>query len=145
MSPVLVFTDAAGSYTAKLRNGAGTFCPPFDWSYMPWSTLIRENRPNSLGIKYANKLCCLEGVGALIGLTTIPDRARNREVIILCDNAAFVATYKKKHSSCEYAYSVANAINDAGTALGAVTKLVKMHRCSGPAEEAADALSKGDW
>ena len=40
---------------------------------------------------------------------------------------------------------MAKAIHDVSTALGAVTKLVKMHRCSGPAEEAADALSKGDW
>ena len=145
MSPVMVFTDAAGGNAAKLRNGAGSFCPPSDWAYMPWSGLIRENRPNSLGTKFANKLCCLEGIAALVGLTTIPNRARNREVIILCDNAAFVATYKKKHSSCEYAYSVAKAIHDVSMALGTVTKVVKTRRCSGPAEEAADALSKGEW
>ena len=145
MSPVLVYSDAAGGNAAKLRNGAGSFCPPASWCYMPWPALIRENRENSLGTKFANKMCCLEGVAALLGLVTIPNLARNKEVIILCDNSAFVSTYKKKHSSCEYAYSVAKAIHDISTALGAVTKIVKTRRCSGPAEEAADALSKGEW
>ena len=144
MSPVLVYSDAAGGNAAKLRNGAGSFCPPASWCYMPWPALIRENRENSLGTKFANKMCCLEGVAALLGLVTIPDLARNKEVIILCDNSAFVSTYKKKHSSCEYAYSVGKAIHDIITALEAVTKIVKTCRCSGPAEEAADALSKGE-
>ena len=145
MDPVMVFTDAAGGNAAKLRNGAGSFCPPNDWCYMPWTPLIRENRPNTLGTKFANKMCCLEGLAALIGLVTIPDLARNREVNIFCDNAAFVACYKKKHSSCEYAYTVAKAIHDVSVGLGAVTKVVKTRRCSGPYEEAADALSKGEW
>ena len=145
MDPVLVFTDAAGGNAAKIRNGAGGFIPPRDWFYMPWTPLIRENRPNTLGTKFANKMCCLEGLAALIGLVTVPDLARNREVNILCDNAAFVACYKKKHSGCEYAYTVAKAIYDVSIGLGAVTKVVKTRRCSGPFEEAADALSKGDW
>ena len=67
------------------------------------------------------------------------------EVVIHFDNAAFVASYRKRHSSCVYAYSVAKAIHDVSKGLGAVTKVVKTRRCSGPAEEAADALSKGDW
>ena len=91
MDPVLVFTDAAGGNAAKIRNGAGGFIPPRDWCYMPWTPLIRENRPNTLGTKFASKMCCLEGLAALIGLVTVPDLVRNREVNILCDNAAFVA------------------------------------------------------
>ena len=71
MSPVLVYSDAAGGNAAKLRNGAGSFCPPASWCYMPWPALIRENRENSLGTKFVNKMCCLEGVAALLGLVTI--------------------------------------------------------------------------
>ena len=100
MSQVLVFTDAAGGNASELSNGAGTFCPPFDWSYMPRPALIRENRPNSLGIKFANKLCCLEGVAALIGLTTIPDRARNRGNYLL-RQCCLYCHLQKKRSSCE--------------------------------------------
>ena len=145
MCPINLYTDAAGGNSAKLCNGVGFFCPPHSWFYMPWSPLIRENRMNSDGIKFASKMCCLEGLAALAGLTTISDLVRNKELIIHCDNAAFVATYRKRHSSCVYAYSVAKAIHDVSSGLGTVTKIIKTRRCSGPGEEAADALSKGDW
>ena len=64
---------------------------------------------------------------------------------IFCDNAGFVAVYRKKHSSCEYAYTVAKALFDVAEGLGSVVKVVKTRRCSGDGEIAADALSKGDW
>ena len=113
--------------------------------YMPWPALVRNNRENSLGVKFGNKLCCLEGFGGLLGLVTIPDLARNSEVIIHCDNAGFVAVYKKKHSHCPYSYTLAKAINNVGPGLGCRVKVEKTRRCSGLGEEVADTLSKGDW
>ena len=100
---------------------------------------------NKEGVKFANKMCCLEGLAALTGLVTSADLARNNDVLIHCDNAAFVATFRKKQCSCGYAYTVAKALHDVSNGLGAVTRVVKTRRCSGPGEEAADALSKGDW
>ena len=145
MLPIEVFTDAAGGDAGKIRNGMGGFIPPHHWFYMPWPQLIRDNRENSLGTRFANKLCTLEGLAALTALATIPDLARNREVVVYCDNAGFVAVFKKKHSRCAYAYTVAKALHDVGEGLASVVKVVKTRRCSGVGEEAADALSKGDW
>ena len=145
MDPVIVFTDAAGGDSSKIKNGIGGFCPPNDWFYMPWSDLIRTNRPNTDGTKFAHKMCSLEGLGVLVGLATIPDRARNKEVQFFCDNSSFVAAYKKKHSSCAYAYTIAKAVHDVGVGLGSAVKVLKTKRCSGQGEVVADSLSKGDW
>ena len=145
MNPVHIYTDAAGGDAGSIRNGIGGFTPPHEWFYMPWPQLIRDNRANTDGVKFAHKMCSLEGFGALMCLATIPDLVRNREVIIHCDNAAFVAVYRKKHSKCAYAYTVAKALFDVGEGLACRIKVRKTKRCSGPGEEAADALSKGDW
>ena len=40
---------------------------------------------------------------------------------------------------------MAKAIHDVGVGLGCKVSVLKTRRCSGPGEEAADALSKGDW
>jgi hypothetical protein len=141
----IFFTDAVGGSKSKIKNGAGGFCPPNAWFYNAWPRLIRENRSNSLGVKFASKLCVLEGFASLLGLVTIPDVARNSEVHLMCDNAGFVAVYKKKHSLCPYSYAIAKAINDVSDGLGCKMQLVKTRRCSGQGEVVADALSKGDW
>ena len=145
LTRVHVFPDAAGGVEGRLNNGAGGFCPPSDWFYLPWSRVVRENRANSLGVTFAHKLCCLEGFGCLLGLVTIPDLARNGEVVIHCDNAGFVGVFRKMHCHCPYSYSVAKALFDVGVGLGCKVSVVKTGRCSGPEAEAADALSKGDW
>ena len=107
--------------------------------------LIRENRCNSEGIRFAHKLSCLEGFAALVGLVSVPEKTRNGEANIYCDNAGFVAIYKKQHSKCPYSYTLAKAIFDVGKGLGCKVNLVKTKRCSGQGEQAADSLSKGDW
>ena len=100
------------------------YAPPYEWFYLPWPMLIRDNRMNSLGVRFANKLCCLEGFGSLIGLVTCPDVVRNREVVLYVDNAGFVAVYKKKHSSCPYSYTMAKAIHDIGVGLGVILQCI---------------------
>ena len=145
LTPISVFTDAAGGDAGKIKNGIGGFAPPGDWCYMPWPKLIRENRGNTDGVKFAHKLCTLEGFAALCGLVSIPERARNKEVVIHCDNAAFVAVYRKHHSKCQYAYTVAKALYDVGVGLACRVRVEKTRRCSSEGEIAADALSKGNW
>ena len=145
MNPVQVYSDAAGGSLTDIKNGAGGFSPPETWVYVPWPSIIRENRANSDGVKFAHKLCSLEGFAALLGLVAVPDKTRNREVNIYCDNAGFVAVYKKKHSKCPYSYTLAKAIHDVGKGFGCKVNVLKTRRCSGTGEEAADALSKGDW
>ena len=112
---------------------------------MPWPALVRENRENIFGVRFGHKLSCLEGFGGLLSLVTIPDIARNNEVDIRIDNSGFVGIYKKKHSSCPYAYTVAKAINDIAHGLACKVSVSKTPRVSGDEEIVADALSKGDW
>ena len=69
------------------------------------------------GVKFAHKLSCLEGVACLIGLITIPSIARNSDIEIFTDNAGFVGIFKKKHSVCPYAYTIAKAIADVAEGL----------------------------
>ena len=117
MRPVHIFSDAAGGDASNIKNGIGAFTPQHHWIYMPWPPIIRDNRMNSEGTRFANKLCTLEGFAALAAVTAIPEVARNRELIVHCDNSGFVAVYKKKHSKCEYAYTVAKALHDVGEGL----------------------------
>ena len=77
MNPIHVYTDAAGGDPTKIKNGIGSFTPPEDWCYVPWPEIIRVNRSNSDGVKFAHKLCSLEGFAAVCGLASIPDLARN--------------------------------------------------------------------
>ena len=74
-----------------------------------------------------------------------PTRVRNKEATIFCDNAGFVAVYKKRHSQCPYSYTMAKALHDLGKGLGCKVNVVKTRRCSTSGEVAADALSKGLW
>ena len=135
----------AGGEELLLKNGAGGFCPPESWYYIPWPQLIRDNQKNFEGVRFKNKLSCLEGFAALVGLTMVPDRVRNKEATIFCDNAGFVAIYRKRRSKCEYSYTFAKAIGDLTGYLSCKVNVVKIGRCSDQGAEASDALSKGDW
>ena len=131
------------------------------WFYVPWPQIIRDNRENSLGVKFAHKLSFLEGFGALLGLVMAHDKARNSQIELMNDNAGFVYVYKRKHSSCPYTYTVAKAIHDVGIGLNCKVNtqisfnnylisllkvsVTKTKRCSSEGELVADALSKGDW
>ena len=97
------------------------------------------------GVRFRSKLSCLEGFAALCGLTMVPERIRNKEATIFCDNAGFVAIFRKHRSKCDYSYTLAKAIQDVATHLGCKVNVEKTRRCSNQQTEAADALSKGDW
>ena len=140
-----IYTDAAGGSESCIKNGAGGFCPPSNWFYLPWSRNIQCNRRNAYGVAFAHKLSCLEGFACLVGLASIPDVVRNSQVQILTDNAGFVAIFKKKHSKCPYSYTIAKALHDVSAGLACNLSVVKTPRVSGDEEVVADALSKGDW
>ena len=125
-----IYTDAAGGAEGKLKNGVGGYCPPNNWFYMPWPTLIRYNTPSSLGVRFASKLSTLEGFGALIGLVSMADEVRNGAVRLLCDNSGFVYSYESKHSKCPYVYTIAKAIHDVSEGLACSVKVVKTPRYS---------------
>ena len=147
MVKVKVYTDAAGGACNKIKNGVGSFCPPSEWCYMPWPELIRDNRKNTLGVRFASKLACLEGFGALLGLVMIPEKARNASVEIFVDNSGFVGVYGVKHHclACPYTYTIAKALYDVSQGLNCQLTVTKTQRVSGSGEIVADALSKGDW
>ena len=145
MVPRKIFTDAAGGSNSLIKNGAGGICPPHDWFYLPWPKLIRKNTANKYDVKFAHKLSCLEGFACLLGLATVPNLARNKDVAILTDNSGFVGIFKKKHSSCPYSYTIAKAIHDVSIGLNCVVHIKKTPRVSGDWEVVADALSKGNW
>ena len=141
----VVFSDAGGGSENKIKNGIGGVIFPKIWYYLPWPALVRQNRENSLGVKFAFKLSTLEGFGALVGLATVPDLVRNAEVVMMNDNSGFVDAFRKKHSSCPYLYTVSKAVADLSRGLNCQVRVLKTKRCSGEGERAADALSKGEW
>ena len=96
-------------------------------------------------MRCARTLCGLEGFAALLGLTALPNNIRNKEATIFCDNAGFVAVFKKRHSKCPYSYTMAKALYDVGKGLGCKVNVEKTKRCSGNGEIVADHLSKGNW
>ena len=46
-------------------------------------------------MRFVRKLYCLEGFAELLGLTAVPNKIRNKEATIFCDNAGFVVVFKK--------------------------------------------------
>ncbi len=46
---------------------------------------------------------------------------------------------------CCYRHNTAKAVNDVSVGLGCTIMVTKTRRCSGQWEDAADALSKGEW
>ena len=56
-----------------------------------------------------------------------------------------MAVFRKHHSRCPYAYTIAKALADLGEGLACKVKVEKTKRCSGDGEIAAYALSKGEW
>ena len=90
-------------------------------------------------------MTCLEGYAALVSITTVPDRVRNKEILIFFDNSGFVFAYKKKSSICPYSYTIPKAVYEVGRGLACRVRVEKTLRCSAPGEIATDALSKGDF
>ena len=114
------------------------------WFSKPWPHWVQRGGTNSLGVQLQSKLTTLEGVAALMLLTSEPGLVRMRTCCIWSDNQGLVFAYKKKGSRCPYAYTVAMALAQVASGLDILLEVRKAPRCSSDATEAADALSKGD-
>ena len=140
-----LYPDAAGGSEDHALNGAGgVVWETGHWYTMVWPSWIQEGRQNSLGVVMTNKLTTLEGVAALFLLVAEPRMVRMRSVCLWTDNQGLYYAFAKKSSRCPYAYTVARALQAVATGLDVLLEVRKTPRCSGRAEECADALSKGD-
>ena len=140
-----LYPDAAGGSLDHARNGAGgVFWETGHWFSKPWPHWVQRGGTNSLGVQLQSKLTTLEGVAALMLLTSEPGLVRMRTCCIWSDNQGLVFAYKKKGSRCPYAYTVAMALAQVASGLDILLEVRKAPRCSSDATEAADALSKGD-
>ena len=140
-----LYPDAAGGSVDHNLNGAGgVIWETGNWFSRPWPAWLQEGRANSLGIHMHRKLTTLEGLAALMLLTVEPRLVRMKSVCIYTDNQGLVYAYRKKASRCPYAYTVARALAQVASGLDILLEVRKTPRCSSKAEEAADALSKGD-
>ncbi len=91
-------------------------------------------------------MSALELVGPLLVLCCGADRLRGLAVRFWVDNAGACNIWRHGYSSsCSLSTTVVKAIAGVAAGLGCRVDLVKVGRCSSPATEMADALSKGDF
>ena len=140
-----LYPDAAGGSRDHKWNGAGGVCwETGHWYSVVWPRWIQHGDTNSLGVAMQNKLTTLEGLAALFLLVAEPRLFRMRSICVWSDNLGLCYAYTKKGSRCPYAYTVARALREVARGLDILLEVRKTPRCSGAAEESADALSKGD-
>ena len=139
------FPDASGGKCSDKAGLGSWFQTEVNqaWIQMPWPELIRDDKPSSLGVKFANKLTTLEAAAALMGMCSEPDLIRNKRLIIFSDNSGFVFAFAKGHSKCPYAHSVCKAVHYVGWALNCSVSVEKVPRRSSLGAIIADDLSKG--
>ena len=143
---LLMCPDASGGDGAE-RDGMGSCFMTSNnrnWTYMAWPALIRDNSPNSRGVRFAKKMSCLEAFAALAGLCSEPDLVRNKNVTIRSDNEGFVISYGKGHSRCPYLHTVAKALHFVAESLNMVLQVEKIKRRTGTGPIVADELSHGN-
>ena len=142
-----LFPDAAGGSDQNIALGFGgciwTERGTIPWCYLPWPELIREDRKNRWGMKFARKLSVLEAVAALGLLSSEPVLLKGRNVRIFSDNIGFVLSYRKGNSTCSYLVTVIKALNAVAMGLNIGLTVSWSPRVSGTGEEIADHLSKG--
>ena len=119
--------------------------PPFRYFYLPWPRWLNLGMPNSEGVVFAQKLTCLELLGALITLTIGVDVAAGGHLRVYVDNQGAVDIYTKGHSTvCCYTSTVAKAIFEVAQATGVRVTVEKIRRCSNRGAYTADQISKGN-
>ena len=142
---LLMCPDAAGG-DGNMEDGIGSCFMTTtnrNWTYMAWPARIRDNVPNSLGVRFARKMSCLEAFAALAGLCSEPDLVRNKTLVIRSDNDGFVISYNKGHSRCLYLHTMAKALHFVSTSLNVTLHVEKVKRCTGTGPTVADKLSNG--
>ena len=143
-----LYPDAAGGSDMKPHLGLGGCImegAEIPWVYLPWPLLVRENRSNEDGEKFASKLSVLEAVAALALMSSEPALLKGRAVRIFTDNKGFYYSYNKGYSSDPYLMTVVMALSAMARALDINLWVRWTPRRSGLGERVADDLSKADF
>ena len=144
-----VYPDAAGGVgPAGSGFGAVLWLETRHWVAHFWPECIRNNEELDIGAnlplqRLGFHTMILEAIGALAGLLIWPERIRNSNVVIYCDNSAVVSGYFKGHSIETLAQCVIKACVDVAEGLNVKLDIRKVPRCSAPGPTTADLLSKG--
>ena len=144
-----VYPDAAGGVgPAGSGFGAVLWLETRHWVAHFWPPAIRNNEELDIGAnipaqRIGYHTMILEAIAALAGLLIWPERVRNSNVVIYCDNSAVVDGYFKGHSTETLAQCVIKACVDVAEGLNIKLDIRKVPRCSAPGPTAADLLSKG--
>jgi hypothetical protein len=141
------FTDAAGGTLEAGGRGVGGFCPERNWwFYMPWSWAINSGKVAEDGKKWGRKLTALELMGPLVAMAAGWQEFRGVPVNFWVDNSGACNISKHGYSnSCRLSTSIVKATAEIAAAFGCRVEVKKITRCSVPAAEMADALSKADF
>ena len=114
-----VWTDAAGGTSTHMGAGLGIMAPSGDWAYLPWPTWLNHGGRNSAGVRFSNKMACLEILGPLAALCTMGNQVINEVLIVYVDNQGAVDIYRKGHTTgCVYTSTVAKACFDLAISMG---------------------------
>ena len=100
---------------------------------------------NRDGTRFAHKLSTLEAVAALGLLSSEPALLMNKAVRIFSDNQGFVTAFRKAYTPDVYLQTAVMALNNVARGLNIRLDVVWSPRRSGPGEEIADDLSKGNF
>ena len=139
------WTDAAGGTSSHIGAGLGVITDSLQWAYLPWPTWLNNGGWNSSGVKFANKLSCLEMLGPLAALCTMGREIMSEVLVVYVDNMGAVDIYRKGHSTtCPYTSTVAKACHDVAWSLGCTLQVQKVTRCSDAGSYIADMISKGN-
>ena len=139
------WTDAAGGTSSHMGAGMGVVVPTGEWAYLPWPAWLNNGGKNSDGVRFANKMSCLEMLGPLAALCTMGKEVMSEVLIVHVDNQGSVDIYRKGHTTgCVYTSTVAKACFDLAMSMGCTLVVKKIRRCSDAGSLLADMISKGD-
>jgi hypothetical protein len=139
------YTDAAGGTLEGAGRGVGAVSDGW-WVYVPWPRKINCGVKAADGKKLSRKLSALELVGPLLCVTAGSGFCRGRAVRVWVDNIGSVRIWQKGYSlSCGLCNTLVKAIGTVAAGIGCHLHVEKITRCSTPAADMADALSKADF
>ena len=140
-----VWSDAAGGTTTHMGAGLGIISEKGAWTYLPWPTWLNYGGCNSAGVRFSNKLSCLEMLGPLAAMCVMKNEAYSESLVVFVDNQGAVDIHRKGGSTrCIYTSIVAKACFDLSQVMCCNLIVRKIRRCSDADSYIADMISKGN-